>query len=129
MRPTLSLLLMALKASTAGQLGGHLALLLLLRAELVAAAGIDEQDHGQLALLDKSLDERMADGASRFHIDGADIIAGWYSRTSSKAMPVPLEDAVYSPPSNPPRPVGPSCKRRIWRITSPVAMQTVGIKE
>ncbi len=59
-----------------GQFGGHLALLLSLRAELIAAAAIHRQQHGQLALFDKALDEGMAHARGHVPVDGANVVAG-----------------------------------------------------
>src|SRR5262249_18215003 len=59
-----------------GQFGGNFALLLRLRAELVAAAAIHQQHHGQLALLDEPFDEGMAHARRYVPVNGADVVAG-----------------------------------------------------
>ena len=77
-----------------GQLGGDLALLLQPRAELVAAAAIDDQHHGQLALLDEALDERMAHAGGDVPVDGADVVAGLVLAHLLEGDAGALEDAV-----------------------------------
>ena len=77
-----------------GQLGGDLALLLAPRAELVAAAAIDGQQHGQLALLDEALDERMAHAGGDVPVDGAHVVAGLVLAHLLEGDAGALEDAV-----------------------------------
>ena len=68
--------------------------MLLLRAELVAAARIDEQDHRQLALLDESLDERMADAGGHVPVNGTDVVARLVLAHFFEGDAGALEDAV-----------------------------------
>ena len=77
-----------------GQLGGHLALLLRPGAELLAAAAIDHQQHGQLAFLDEALDERMAHAGGDVPVDGADVVAGLILAHLLEGDAGALEDGV-----------------------------------
>src|SRR5205085_10003878 len=77
-----------------GQLGGHLALLLVEGAEVRAAAAIDEQHDGQLALLDEALDEGVAHAGGDVPVDGADVVAGLVLAHLLEGDAGALEDAV-----------------------------------
>ena len=46
------------------------------RAELLRGRDIDEQHHGELALLDESLDVRLAGARGDVPVDRADVVAG-----------------------------------------------------
>src|SRR5205085_7157140 len=69
-------------------------LLLVARAELVAAAAIDRQDDGQFALLDEALDERVAHAGGDVPVDGADVVAGLVLADLLERDAGALEDAV-----------------------------------
>src|SRR5206468_3676631 len=77
-----------------GQLGGHLALLLQERAELAAATAVEQQQDGQLALLDEALDERVAHAGGDVPVDGADVVAGLVLADLLKGDAGALEDAA-----------------------------------
>src|SRR5207253_9303287 len=77
-----------------GQLGGDLALLLEEGAELVAAAAVDEEHDGQLALLDEALDEGVAHAGGDVPVDGADVVAGLIGADLLEGHARALENAV-----------------------------------
>src|SRR5262249_40084192 len=77
-----------------GQHGSRLALLLQERAELAAAAAVEQQQHGQLALLDEALDERVAHAGGDVPVDGADVVAGLVLADLLEGDAGALEDAA-----------------------------------
>ena len=85
---------MALKASRAASSAATSRFCCVLRAELLAAAAIDQQHHGQLAFLDVALDERMAHAGGDVPVDGADVVAGLVLADLLEGHAAALEDAV-----------------------------------
>src|ERR1043166_10156458 len=58
------------------QLDGGLELAAPARAEVLRGADVDEQHHGQLALLDEPLDMRLAGAGGAVSVDRAHVVAG-----------------------------------------------------
>jgi hypothetical protein len=75
-------------------LGGDLALGLLARAEGARAAGVDQQHHRHLALLDEELDVGLAHARRDVPVDEADVVAGLILAHLGEGHAQALEDRV-----------------------------------
>jgi hypothetical protein len=75
-----------------GELRGQLALEATPRAEAFGAREVDDQHHGQLALLDVALHERAAHARRDVPVDDADLVAGLVLAHLGELHPLPLED-------------------------------------
>src|SRR6516164_3163841 len=118
-RPTLSLLLMALKASTAASSAATSRFC----CTRVPNWWLPLQSTTSITVSSRSSMNRLMNGWPMRAVTFQSMVRmsspGWYSRTSSKAMPVPLKTEWYSPPSRSSTARrARSCRRRIWRTTS-----------
>ena len=93
-RPTLSLLLMALKASRAASSAATSRFCCCWVPNSWLPRAIDQQHHGQLALLDVAFDEGMAHAGGDVPVDGANVVAGLIFADFLEGHAAALEDAA-----------------------------------
>src|SRR5262245_48263552 len=122
--PTRSLLLMALKARTAASSAATSRFC----CNRVPNWPEALQSISSMTVSSRSSTKRLMNGWPMRAVTFQSMVRmsspGWYSRTSSKAMPVPLKTLRYSPPSRSSTARrARSCKRRTWRMTSRGSMR------
>ncbi len=95
--PTLSLFLMAEKASTA-QISAAISFFIACHgAELPGAAEVHDEHDGQLPLLLEDLDEGVVEAGGDVPVDRPDVVAVLVLPHLGELHPAPLEDAVVFP--------------------------------